>query len=111
MLRAAAAIFAVMDAVVLGLTTWSRIRSDKPLAGVRAFGRLPPVQHVDGAERKADHRERDGRDYGAERIDVGVGHGGGEALEIERQRVHRADRLAGTREFVPGQREAEQADT
>ena len=45
-----------------------------------------------------------------ERIDVRLGDGGGQALQFQRQGVDGADRLAGARELVPGQGEAEQAD-
>ena len=46
----------------------------------------------------------------SQRIDIRLGDGCRQPLQFERQGVDRTDRLARTREFVPGQGEAEQTD-
>ena len=68
------------------------------------------AQHRHQAERRADDDERHGGRHRAERVDLRRGHGGGQRLQLERQRVQLADRLRRAGDLVPGQREAEQAD-
>ena len=76
----------------------------------RRAPRPPPLDRQETAEGKPDDEERDAGRHGAERVDLRGRHGGGEALEFQRQGVAVADRLRGTRDLVPGQGEAEQRD-
>src|SRR5690348_11595006 len=86
---AARPIAAVIDAVVLGLTT--RISID-PLS---AAAGLASAERPEQEQRDDDDGERDRRRHRARRVDLGVGDGGGEAGQLERQRVLvAAERLA-----------------
>ena len=68
------------------------------------------VQDRDREQRDRDHRERDRRRRRAQCVNVGIGHRRRQGLQLHRQRVMLAHGLAGARDLIPRQREAEQAD-
>src|SRR5271168_5224919 len=103
--RAAAPIFSVMAAVVFGLTMRMRMARilHHSLAGIRAVTPLPGLQHQNDDQSSEDHQERYRAGQRAQRVNIRLGDGGGEALQFQRQGVDGADGLARAGEFIPRQ--------
>src|SRR5882757_2902956 len=111
--RPARPIFTVMAAVVFGLTIRMRMRLvlHHSLAGVRPVTPLSRLEHKNDGQRQENDEKGYGTRQCSKRINVRLRHGCRQALQIKRQRIDRADGLAGACEFVPGQGKSKQTNT
>ena len=80
------------------------------LASVRPVTPLSRLEHKNDDQRREDDEKGYGAGQRSKRIDIRLRHGRRQPLQLERQGVDGSDRLAGAREFVPGQGKAEQTN-
>jgi hypothetical protein len=77
---------------------------------MRAVARLPPAQQQNGAQRGGDDEQGNGGCQRSQGINDGRRHGGGLALQLQRQGIQVTGGLTGSGDFAPGQRKSKQAD-
>src|SRR6202790_1344732 len=80
------------------------------LAGIRPVAPLPSLEHENNDQRRENNQKGYAAGQRSQRIDVRLGDSGGQALQFKWKGVDGTDGLARTREFVPRQGEAKQAD-
>src|SRR5712671_5311794 len=91
--RPARPIFAVMAAVVFGLTIRMRMRPilHHSLAGIRSVTSLPGLKHKNDEQRQENDEKGNGARQCSQRINVRLRDGRRQALQIKGQRIDRAD--------------------